>query len=111
MRYYYKSTDGKSFLNLKTPPRNTAGYEEITQEEFEILTATPAPTAAQLAEAERLNQIASLKAQLAATDYQAIKYAEGVLTEEEYSPVKAQRQAWRDEINQLEGEIYEKINH
>ena len=36
------------------------------------------------------------------TDYQAIKYAEGQLTEEEYAPIKAQRQAWRDEINLLE---------
>ena len=45
--------------------------------------------------------ISALKARLAKTDYQAIKYAEGWLTDEEYAPIKAQRQVWRDEINRL----------
>lgn len=48
-------------------------------------------------------QIAELKAQLAATDYKAIKYAEGWITEEEYAPIRAERQAVRDQINSLEG--------
>lgn len=48
------------------------------------------------------SQIAELKRNLANTDYQAIKYAEGQLSESEYAEMKAQRQAWRDEINQLE---------
>ena len=48
-------------------------------------------------------QIDELKSKLAATDYKAMKYAEGFFTEEEYAAIKAQRQAWRDEINQLEG--------
>ena len=47
-------------------------------------------------------EIASLKAKLTATDYQAIKYAEGVMSAEEYAPVKEQRQAWRARINELE---------
>ena len=38
-------------------------------------------------------------------DYQAIKYAEGVITDDDYAPIKAQRQAWRDEINALEAEL------
>lgn len=42
-----------------------------------------------------------LKTELAATDYQALKYMEGWLTEEEYAPIKAKRQALRDEINSL----------
>ena len=46
--------------------------------------------------------IEMLKAELASTDYKAIKYAEGWLTEEEYAPIKAARQAIRDEINALE---------
>ena len=50
-------------------------------------------------------KIAELKYKLMQTDYQAIKYAEGQLTEEEYAPIKAQRQAWRDEINLLESEV------
>lgn len=49
-------------------------------------------------------RIAELKANLSATDYQAIKYAEGWMTAEEYAPIREQRQAWRDEINELEGE-------
>ena len=47
-------------------------------------------------------EIATLKKQLSDTDYQAIKYAEGWITEEEYAPIKAERQTWRDRINELE---------
>lgn len=48
------------------------------------------------------SRIQELKQNLTNTDYQAIKYAEGQLSESEYDPIKAQRQSWRDEINQLE---------
>lgn len=49
--------------------------------------------------------IEELKQMLLNTDYQAIKYAEGELTEEEYAPIKAQRKEWREEINRLEEEL------
>ena len=49
-------------------------------------------------------RISELKRLLAESDYKAIKYAEGFIPEDEYAPIKAQRQAWRDEINLLEGE-------
>lgn len=52
-------------------------------------------------------KIINLKAKLRNTDYRAIKYAEGLLSEEEYASIKAQRQAWRDEINKLEEELKE----
>lgn len=52
-------------------------------------------------------QILELKQMLDDTDYQAIKYAEGWLTDEEYAPIKEQRQAWRDEINRLENVLEE----
>jgi len=52
-------------------------------------------------------RIIDLKSQLAATDYQAIKYAEGLIQEEDYAPIKAQRQAWRDQINVLEAQAAE----
>ena len=52
--------------------------------------------------AEIQKQISVLKITLAGSDYKAIKYAEGWITEEEYAEIKAQRQAWRDEINELE---------
>lgn len=47
-------------------------------------------------------QIEYLKQRLSETDYKAIKYAEGVLSETEYAQTKAVRQNWRDEINRLE---------
>lgn len=49
-------------------------------------------------------QIASLKQNLADTDYKAIKYAEGAISDEDYAETKALRQSWRDEINRLESE-------
>lgn len=45
------------------------------------------------------------KQKLDQTDYQAIKYAEGRLTDEEYAEAKAQRETWRAEINALEEEL------
>lgn len=50
-------------------------------------------------------RIIELKSNLRSTDYLAIKYAEGQLTADEYATTKAQRQAWRDEINALEAQI------
>lgn len=43
--------------------------------------------------------------QLTATDYKAIKYAEGLISEADYAPIKAERQALRDRINELEAEL------
>ena len=53
----------------------------------------------------KLQQIMELKAQLLATDYKAIKFAEGWITQEEYAPIRAERQAIRDRINALEAEL------
>lgn len=47
-------------------------------------------------------RIAQLKQCLVESDYKALKFADGVLSEEEYAPVRAERQAWRDEINEIE---------
>ena len=52
-------------------------------------------------------QIRKFKKQLRATDYQAIKYAEGQLSKEEFLEMKTKRQGWRDEINNLEKKIEE----
>jgi len=48
-------------------------------------------------------QIVLLKKQLTETDYKAVKYAEGWITEEDYSEIKLARQALRDQINELGG--------
>lgn len=47
-------------------------------------------------------EISKLKELLFSTDYQAIKYAEGAMTAEEYEPIKTTRQQYRERINQLE---------
>ena len=47
-------------------------------------------------------QIVQLKEQLSATDYKAIKYAEGWLTDGEYAPIKAEREKIRQEIRDFE---------
>lgn len=54
---------------------------------------------------ELQNRINILKLNLSNTDYKAIKYAEGLISETDYAPIKAQRQEWRDEINALEAEL------
>ena len=53
-------------------------------------------------------KISEAKAKLSQTDYQAIKYFEGFISETDYAPIKEQRQAWRDEINALEAELESK---
>lgn len=50
-------------------------------------------------------QISLLKQQLADTNDKIIEHAEGLISDEEYTEIKSQRQVWRDEINRLEVEI------
>ena len=50
-------------------------------------------------------RIVFLKGKLKQTDYYTNKFVEGELTQEEFEPIKAQRKAWREEINQLENKI------
>lgn len=54
-------------------------------------------------------EINFLKEQLKNSDYKAIKYAEGQLTDEEYATTKAERQAIRDRINELEAQIISQV--
>ena len=75
------------------PVEALAAYDE-----YEDIQVYVQYTEKELAERE----ISSLKAKLAATDYKAIKYAEGAMSESEYAETKSQRQAWRDRINDLE---------
>lgn len=50
-------------------------------------------------------EISQLKQRLKASDYKAIKYAEGVISPEEYEPIKAERETWREQINAYEAEL------
>lgn len=99
------------------PPIEGKGYE-ITQDEIDKLSKHELkwdydamgksilvphdPTEERKQTAYRA-RIAELKKLLMDSDYKAIKYAEGAISEAEYTITKAQRQAWRDEINTLEG--------
>lgn len=46
--------------------------------------------------------ISQLKIKLKETDYKAIKFAEGLISDEEYQPIKEQREEWRRQINEYE---------
>jgi len=43
-----------------------------------------------------------LKKELSASDYKAIKYGEGLISNEVYLPIREERQMLRDEINRLQ---------
>lgn len=58
-----------------------------------------------LVEREEHKEIEALKKKLAETDYLTLKYTEGQLTEEEFAPIREQRQAWREKINELETKL------
>ena len=72
--------------------------KELVIENGKVIARKHEPTQKEIAQ----QRIAELKQMLTNTDYEAIKYAEGVMTEAEYSPYKADRQKWRAEINELE---------
>lgn len=50
-------------------------------------------------------EINALKQLLANSDYKAIKHSEGEMSEEEFAPIRIQRQSWRDRINELEEQL------
>ncbi len=81
---YYAVEDGKFVIK-----RRTSTEEETKRDKTQAIN----------------KEIQDLKQQLAATDYQAIKYAEGWLTEEEYLPIKVKRSTWRTRINELEQNV------
>lgn len=86
--------------NLK-PLISPAVEAKEAWDEYEDIQVYVPYTENELAERE----IRALKAKLSETDYQAIKYAEGEMTDEEYAETKAKRTAWRARINELEEEI------
>ena len=56
----------------------------------------------ELTERNRQQELTKWKDMLEATDYKAIKYAEGWYTEEEYLPIKLEREKMREKIRELE---------
>ena len=79
---------------------NESGEYHIEEQcEYYAVVKNPEPTAEEIKTA----RIAELKQLLADTDYIVIKIAEGAAAAEEYADVIAQREAWRQEIRELEG--------
>lgn len=66
--------------------------------------ATPQEVA-DMTRIDPIAEIESCKEQLSATDYKAIKFAEGLISPYDYEPIKAERQALRDRINELEAQL------
>lgn len=90
----------------KQPLPDKYSYYAVVDGKFTIKRRTPTVEEIKVDETAKINrQIFELKQKLTQTDYKAIKYSEGLLTDEEYAEVKAQRQAWRDEINRLEEKL------
>ena len=81
---------------------------DIPQDELETMRLAQLEYEQQLQRQAEIDEIQrkidGTKAKLSQTDYQAIKYFEGFISEVDYAPIKTQRQAWRDEINALETE-------
>ena len=104
--YYYKRKDGTEYGTSATPVEETDEIIPVTQEEYEAFTAprftAPVFTKEQIKKRIRIDV---LKGFLANTDYKAIKFAEGEISDEEYTPTRLDRRAWREEINQLQEEL------
>lgn len=78
---YYAVVDGKFTIKRKTPTE-----DELKRDKAQVIN----------------KEINELKKKLFDTDYKAIKYAEGLLTDEEYVEIKVSRELWRKRINELE---------
>lgn len=81
---YYAVVDGKFTIKRRTPT-----IEELHKDDIQAIN----------------REISELKRKLSDTDYKAIKYSEGWLTDEEYAEAKAQREEWRKRINKLEASL------
>lgn len=103
--------DTKPYIEIteqerRQPLPDKYSYYAVVDGKFTIKRRTPTVEEIKVDETAKINrQIFELKQKLTQTDYKAIKYSEGLLTDKEYAEVKAQRQAWRDEINRLEEKL------
>lgn len=90
----YKLFNGDELVNIITAsPQFVDAYANAEGYTYELV---------EHEEDVRQARIDELKQKLADTDYIACKIAEGAATREEYAEIIAQRQLWRNEINELE---------
>lgn len=80
--------EAKAYLPARVEREEIGVYIPYTERELIVMSA------------ER--EISELKGKLAASDYKAIKYGEGVISVAEYAPIRAERQSWRERIGTLE---------
>lgn len=76
---------------------------EVSQEEARNL--IPISITEERVDLRRKNNeelILEYKQKLKETDYKAIKYAEGLISDTDYAPIKAERENYRKAINSLE---------
>ena len=103
--------DTKPFIEIteqerKQPLPDKYSYYAVENGKFTIKRRTPTDEEVKADEAAAINkEISELKKKLFDTDYKAIKYSEGWLTDEEYAEAKAQREEWRKRINELEASL------
>lgn len=108
LKYYKKlvreAKDGKQAKYAYIADYTPRG-EEITKEEWEAHLNSVKHQPELSPREPLIKEIKALKKSLAESDYKAIKFAEGVMSAEEYAPIKAERQAARDRINELEAQL------
>ena len=103
--------DTKPYIEIteqerKQPLPDKYSYYAVVDGKFTIKRRTPTIEEVKADETTEINrQIRELKKKLFDTDYKAIKYSEGWLTDEEYAEAKAQREEWRKRINELEASL------
>ena len=92
----------------RQPLPDKYSYYAVENGEFVIKRRTPSEAETKADSIASINQqIRELQVKLSATDYQALKYSEGWITEKDYTEIKANRQSWRDAINQLQAQLKE----
>ncbi len=94
-----ETEDGFEFYLFKTQTVWTADFETRLVDNLE---GFKEKARIQTIKAVHDKEIARLKKELADSDYKAIKYAEGFISEEDYEPIKNHRQSLRQQINDLE---------
>ena len=95
----------------KEPLENKEGFDvkyvkDSDSWEYVEKKQDPEPTPYVPTEKEQLqNELFETKSELQASDYKALKFAEGYYTKTEYAPIKEERQELRDKINEIEAKL------
>ena len=113
--YYIFNSSGTCIASCNYKPnaadltsRSETAVESDTEYDISAIKLVDgAITAITQTDAEKLaaaqdSKTAILKALLAKTDYEAIKYAEGVITATQFANLKTAREAWRTAINAIQ---------